>query len=376
MAADRALAADGSRHSRHRLLPRRDRRVGLVVRDVGVGRVRCSGRLRTLRVDLKPQQRGNAGLAGAARIAKAGKQPRRIRHRPAGGWCAGRIGSLDRLRALPTASLQHPGNSTGHHRDPGALPRPRAASRAAAPESSAGTTGDLPSRAQASGIPVRVRDGNRRPHLCPGDRPIRARRRACAPRRRAVARPAGWHELCAGTRGHDPRLLLEPRGIAVDPASHQPAPLGSAVLSHRRSRSGSEVTCTTTVNSQATHLRQRAAAVELGRRGWLQAGGGRLTLVLVGGQSLYSPAGRGARPRWRTPRSGRCEQAMSHRGRNPVEAGQPPLAPRRGALSIFPGRWRQGRDSNPGSAETLNGFRDRPIRPLWHLAVREYSGGR
>jgi hypothetical protein len=249
MAADRSPAADGSRHSRHRLLPRRDRCVGLVVRVGGVGRVRCRGRLRTLRVDLKPQQRGDAGLAGAARIATAGKQPRRIRHRPAGRWCAGRIGSLDRLRALPTASLHHPGNSTGRHRDPGALPRPRVAPRAAAPESSAGTTGDLPPRARASGIPVRIRDGNRRPHLCPGDRPIRARRRARAPGGRTAARPAGWRGLCAGTCGHDPLLLLEPRGIAVDPASHQPARLGGAVLGHRRGRSGSEVTCTTSVNS-------------------------------------------------------------------------------------------------------------------------------
>ena len=36
---------------------------------------------------------------------------------------------------------------------------------------------------------------------------------------------------------------------------------------------------------------------------------------------------------------------------------------------------RQGWDSNPWMPCDINGFRDRPIRPLWHLAVPEYSGG-
>src|ERR687893_2856345 len=36
---------------------------------------------------------------------------------------------------------------------------------------------------------------------------------------------------------------------------------------------------------------------------------------------------------------------------------------------------RQGWDSNPWMPCDINGFRDRPIRPLWHLAVEEYSGG-
>src|SRR5690606_11627165 len=31
--------------------------------------------------------------------------------------------------------------------------------------------------------------------------------------------------------------------------------------------------------------------------------------------------------------------------------------------------WRRGRDSNPRNACTLNGFRDRPDRPLRHLSV-------
>ena len=30
--------------------------------------------------------------------------------------------------------------------------------------------------------------------------------------------------------------------------------------------------------------------------------------------------------------------------------------------------WRRGWDSNPRTACTVNGFRDRPIRPLWHLS--------
>ena len=33
------------------------------------------------------------------------------------------------------------------------------------------------------------------------------------------------------------------------------------------------------------------------------------------------------------------------------------------------GGWRRDRDSNPGSAQTDNGFRDRRIRPLCHLSA-------
>ncbi len=35
----------------------------------------------------------------------------------------------------------------------------------------------------------------------------------------------------------------------------------------------------------------------------------------------------------------------------------------------FKGEWRRDRDSNPGSAQTDNGFRDRRIRPLCHLSA-------
>ena len=31
--------------------------------------------------------------------------------------------------------------------------------------------------------------------------------------------------------------------------------------------------------------------------------------------------------------------------------------------------WRRGWDSNPRTACAVNGFRDRPIRPLWHLSI-------
>jgi hypothetical protein len=31
---------------------------------------------------------------------------------------------------------------------------------------------------------------------------------------------------------------------------------------------------------------------------------------------------------------------------------------------------RRDRDSNPGSACADNGFRDRPVQPLWHLSVK------
>ena len=36
----------------------------------------------------------------------------------------------------------------------------------------------------------------------------------------------------------------------------------------------------------------------------------------------------------------------------------------------FPlGLWRRERDSNPWTPKEVNGFRDRPNRPLWHLSV-------
>ena len=37
--------------------------------------------------------------------------------------------------------------------------------------------------------------------------------------------------------------------------------------------------------------------------------------------------------------------------------------------------WRRDRDSNPGSARTDNGFRDRRIRPLCHLSASGVNGG-
>lgn len=35
-------------------------------------------------------------------------------------------------------------------------------------------------------------------------------------------------------------------------------------------------------------------------------------------------------------------------------------------------RWRRGRDSNPRNACALNGFRDRPVRPLRHLSAKPW----
>ncbi len=37
-------------------------------------------------------------------------------------------------------------------------------------------------------------------------------------------------------------------------------------------------------------------------------------------------------------------------------------------LLIYKGSWRRGRDSNPRSEQTDNGFQDRRIRPLCHLS--------
>ena len=36
--------------------------------------------------------------------------------------------------------------------------------------------------------------------------------------------------------------------------------------------------------------------------------------------------------------------------------------------------WRRGRDSNPRTACTVNGFRDRPVRPLRHLSFSKTGG--
>ena len=33
---------------------------------------------------------------------------------------------------------------------------------------------------------------------------------------------------------------------------------------------------------------------------------------------------------------------------------------------------RRDRDSNPGTPNGVNGFRDRPIQPLWHLSKHDY----
>jgi hypothetical protein len=50
-----------------------------------------------------------------------------------------------------------------------------------------------------------------------------------------------------------------------------------------------------------------------------------------------------------------------------------PSACPRASTSTPCGTPRQGWDSNPWKPCDFNGFRDRPIRPLWHLAVGEYS---
>ena len=39
------------------------------------------------------------------------------------------------------------------------------------------------------------------------------------------------------------------------------------------------------------------------------------------------------------------------------------------------GWWRRGWDSNPRWPEGHNGFRDRPIQPLWHLSAGDYTNG-
>jgi hypothetical protein len=39
-------------------------------------------------------------------------------------------------------------------------------------------------------------------------------------------------------------------------------------------------------------------------------------------------------------------------------------------VRCFVRNWRRGRDSNPRYTCAHNGFRDRPIQPLWHLSTR------
>ncbi len=38
-------------------------------------------------------------------------------------------------------------------------------------------------------------------------------------------------------------------------------------------------------------------------------------------------------------------------------------------LDELSSEWRRGWDSNPRTGCPVNGFRDRPIRPLWHLSL-------
>ena len=38
-------------------------------------------------------------------------------------------------------------------------------------------------------------------------------------------------------------------------------------------------------------------------------------------------------------------------------------------IPVLSKKWRREGDSNPRSACALNGFRDRPIQPLWHLSA-------
>ena len=42
-------------------------------------------------------------------------------------------------------------------------------------------------------------------------------------------------------------------------------------------------------------------------------------------------------------------------------------------FSDFAENSRRERDSNPWNAKAFNGFRDRPIRPLWHLSPTFYK---
>ena len=53
-----------------------------------------------------------------------------------------------------------------------------------------------------------------------------------------------------------------------------------------------------------------------------------------------------------------------------IRSGQKSLTARSEPEKVRPeSRWRRDRDSNPGSACTDNGFRDRRIRPLCHLSM-------
>ena len=61
------------------------------------------------------------------------------------------------------------------------------------------------------------------------------------------------------------------------------------------------------------------------------------------------------------------------RARRPVNRTAQRLIGRRGSrrLSNDDDLWRRGWDSNPRIRCRINGFRDRPVRPLWHLSVLE-----
>ncbi len=77
--------------------------------------------------------------------------------------------------------------------------------------------------------------------------------------------------------------------------------------------------------------------------------------------ALLRNAKRGCLPASSRKRSDRSRGFKSHFAKETRSSLAPPITP----VRII---WRRGWDSNPRTACTVNGFRDRPVRPLRHLS--------
>jgi hypothetical protein len=80
---------------------------------------------------------------------------------------------------------------------------------------------------------------------------------------------------------------------------------------------------------------------------------------------------------WAEKYASRCSTSFgSWDGRRFVSPEFTTLSQRLGGVNREQTRetWRRGWDSNPRTGCPINGFRDRPIRPLWHLSWHYFGG--
>ena len=91
--------------------------------------------------------------------------------------------------------------------------------------------------------------------------------------------------------------------------------------------------------------------------------------VIVGADSRGGTGRMARREDGQTFQRNLWRRALSGTATAPEGRGSAPLSCALIAMSGLRGtKWRRGRDSNPRNACALNGFRDRPDRPLRHLS--------